>query len=121
MNKRTSWKYFTFHLGTAGCKLSGSAFMFSLKNKDNLTPFKAPVNKDEDAITTNYKYGPVFGRFKGGADLCIVHEAHNSRWSYTNFGRTYKVPDGYQCGNGKTQSLLAGSYYFSPSEIEVFY
>ena len=94
--------------------------MFSLRNNDDLPPFKAPL-KDENnemAIYHENRLGPIFG---GGHDLHIADHAGSNQTSYTNFGHTYKPPSGYTFNHTNTASLLAGSYYFTPSEIEVFY
>ena len=45
----------------------------------------------------------------------------SSTSSYTNFGYVYRPPSGYSYGSSNTKALLAGSYTFTPSEVEVFY
>ena len=60
-------------------------------------------------------YGPTFG---GGFSIHIRNNANSNTGSYTNFhGGDYSVPGGVQ--NSKT--ILAGSYHFTPDEVEVFY
>ena len=71
-----------------------------------------------NAIYTNNGYGPTFG---GGHDLKIVNNAHISTSSYSNLGHTYRPPSGYGYNQANTKALLAGSYNFKPSEIEVYY
>ena len=45
-----------------GYKQSNVSFLFSLKNKDNVSPFKASVNKNhQDAIYSSPNCGPSFG------------------------------------------------------------
>ena len=52
-----------------GYKQSNVSFLFSLKNKDNVSPFIASVNKNhQDAIYSNSNCGPSFGSY----DLCVV-------------------------------------------------
>ena len=63
-------------------------------------------------------YGPVFG---GGFDIYIANNAKSSSSSYSNFGYSYRAPSGYSYGNTKIKNLLAGSYKFTPDEVEVFY
>ena len=49
--------------GNGGHKQAPGSFMFSLRNKENLPPFKAPL-KDENtphAIYAHHDYGPIFG------------------------------------------------------------
>ena len=95
------------------------SFLFSLKNKDNLPPFKAPVYQNHQyAIYSTPGYGPSFG---GGNDLHISNNSHVNQQSYTNFGGTYQAPAGYVSNTPQTESLLAGSLYFTPNEVEIFY
>jgi hypothetical protein len=93
------------------------SFIFSLRNNDNLGPFYAPLRdqKDPGAIRIESKKGPIFG---SGHDLGIGYDAVSS---VANFGSGYKSPSGYTFGQSKTQSLLAGSLHFRPSEVEVLY
>ena len=105
---------------TGGWTSASGSFLFSLRNKDNLAPFKAPL-KSQNTVHTIYckgGYGPTFG---SGHDLRIVDNAGSNTNSYTNFGYSYQAPSGYTLGQTNTQSLLAGSYHFTPSEVEVLY
>ncbi|CAB4022807.1 Basement membrane-specific heparan sulfate proteoglycan core, partial [Paramuricea clavata] len=55
-------------------KKAGGSFIFSLRNKENLPPFTAPL-KDENtwhAIYADHRYGPIFGY---GHDLYIADNA----------------------------------------------
>ena len=100
-------------------KQSDVSFLFSLRNKDNVPPFKSPVYKNHhQAIWSNSSYGPTFG---GGCDLHISNDSHTNQQSQTNFGHTYQPPAGYEFNTQQIQSLLAGSYKFTPTEIEVFF
>ena len=112
-------KYFSFLFSGDSWRHSDVSFLFSLKNKDNVPPFKAPVYKNhQHAIYSHPSYGPTFG---GGHDLHISNDSHTNQQSYTNFGHTYQPPAGYVYGTPQTKSLLAGSYKFTPTEIEVFF
>ena len=105
---------------TDGYTPARGSFIFSLRNNEDLLPFKAPL-KDENngkAIYRRYGYGPRFG---GGPDFYIADHAVSNRVSNTNFGHTYQPPSGYTFGKNNIKSLLAGSYYFTPSEIEILY
>ena len=98
---------------------SVNAFLFSLKNKDNLEPFKAAVYQySQRAFYHRSDLGPVFGR---SGELVISNNANLNTNSYTNFGGTYQPPPGYTYGAANTRVLLAGTYTFTPSEVEVFY
>ena len=110
---------YVFISGSTRYIQSSNTFIFSLKNKDNLKPFKAPVNRySGNAIYTRNGYGPTFG---GGHDINIKNNAHTSTSSYSNFGHVYRPPSGYSYNQANTKALLAGSYNFKPSEIEVYY
>ena len=96
-----------------------NTFLFSLKNKDNLKPFKAAVYRNsQNAFYHSSGYGPTFGH---GTDLYISNDANSNNNSNTNFGSTYQLPPGYTHAAANTKALLAGTFQFAPSEVEVFY
>ena len=100
-------------------KSAPGSFLFSLRNKDNLPPFKAPL-KDQNhgnAIYCWSGHGPLFGP----NELYIANDAKSNTNSRTHFGHTYQAPSGYTHDQTNTSSLLAGSYLFTPSEVEVLY
>ena len=103
---------------TAGYTSAPGSFIFSLRNNDDLQPFKAPMKYENygTAIFRNNGFGPTFGW-----DLHIADHAGSNTNSYTHFGYNYQPPTGYTFGHSNTASLLAGSYHFIPSEIEVLY
>ena len=84
-----------------------------------MQPFKCPIinGKNGNAIGCNPSYGAIFG----GHDLVIYTNANANQRSNSNLGHTYQPPAGYQYNTQQTQSLFAGSYTFTPTEIEVFY
>jgi hypothetical protein len=94
--------------------------LFSLRNNDDLAPFKAPLRDEIDrlAISRYSGLGPTFGR---GPDMHIADNAGSTTRSFTYFGDTYQPPPGYTFGETNTNSLLAGSFNFSPSETEALY
>jgi hypothetical protein len=59
--------------------------------------------------------------FGGGNDIRIVNKANANTDSYTNFGYTYRPPSGYTYNTDKVKNLLAGTYKFTPNEVETFY
>jgi hypothetical protein len=61
--------------------------------------------------------GQVFGK----DDLVLANNAGSNTRSYTRFGYTYQAPPGYSSDQPNTDSLLAGSFFFTPSEIETLY
>ena len=90
------------------------AFIFSLRNKEGLGPFKSMVTAPQWANSRRSGYGPLFG---GGWDICIADNANGNTNSYTNFGNSYSVPSGVQ----DPYTILAGTNYFTPDEVEVFH
>ena len=102
--------------GNNDYKQAPGSFIFSLRNKENHPPFKAPLKNQNDgnAIFDYTSYGPTFG---GGHDLNIYDNAASNTNSNTYFGSTYQPPSGIS----STSTILAGTRYFSPTEVEVFY
>jgi len=99
---------------SGGYSSTSNAFIFSLRNKEGLGPFKSMVTRASRAIERTTVHGPTFG---GGHDICINDYANSNSNSYTNFGDSYSVPSGVQ----DRKTILAGSYKFTPVEVEVFY
>ncbi|XP_078383750.1 uncharacterized protein LOC144666229 [Oculina patagonica] len=99
---------------SGGYTSTSNAFIFSLRNKEGLGPFKSMVTKPQYAIVRNSGFGPTFG---GGYDIRIANNANSNTNSYTNFGHSYSVPSGVQ----DKKTILAGTEYFTPDEVEVFY
>ena len=95
---------------------TSNAFIFSLINKEGLAPFKSMVKEPSRAIYGRSNSGPIFGY---GWDIYISNNANSNTKSYTNFGggNFYSVPSGVQ----DRKTILAGTYNFSPDEVEVFY
>ena len=112
-----NWIFFISFSGN-NYKQSNVSFLFSLKSKDNVPPFKAPVKNHQYAILSRPSYGPTFG---AGHDLYISNDSHANQQSYSDFGHTYQPPAGYFYDTQQTQSLLAGSYNFTTTEVEVFF
>ena len=94
---------------------SFKAFIFSLHNNEDLGPFKSMVKRPgKYAIFKDKYFGPTFGR---GYDIQVENYANRHRYSYTEFGNSYAVPGGVI----DRRTILAGTYKFSPNEVEVFY
>ena len=72
------------------------------------------VTKASNAIEKSTSHGATFG---GGHDIVINDNANSNTNSYTNFGHSYSVPSGVQ----DKKTILAGTYKFTPDEVEVFY
>ena len=89
-----------------------------------MQPFKCPIinGKNGNAIYCDRSKGATFGE---GNDLAIadgVYKNYRYNWPCSsNLGATYQPPTGYQYNTPQTQSLFAGNYFFTPTEVEVFY
>ena len=55
-----------------------------------------------------------------GYDILLYDQCNNNGSSYSNFGTTYKAPDGMVQGSEDANNYLAGSHSFTVKEIEVF-
>ena len=66
------------------------------------------------AIYRSSSHGPTFG---GGLDIAIKDNGNSYKNSYTNFGHSYLIPSGIK----DRKTILAGTYMFTPDEVEVFY
>jgi len=110
-------RQFSCHSDTSETSGSTSnAFIFSLRNNEDLGPFKSNVTNPARAIYKSSGYGPTFG---WGYDIHIADNAISSGSSYSYLGgnNDYFVPSGVQ----DKYTILAGSNQFTPDEVEVFY
>ncbi|XP_078383111.1 uncharacterized protein LOC144665695 [Oculina patagonica] len=101
---------------SSGYSYTTNAFIFSLRNKEGIAPFKSMVARPSLAIFRSSDRGPTFG---GGHDICIADNANSNTNSYTDFGESnyYSVPSGVQ----SKYTILAGTRNFTPDEVEVLY
>ena len=99
---------------SGGYAKTPNAFIFSLNNFERLAPFvsKMKLHKIQKAIHRDSYFGPKFG-----ADLVIYLDAENKENSKASLGSRYSVPPGVHY----PLTVLAGTEYFSPDEVEVFY
>ena len=114
--------YFLVGSGS-GYRYDSNAFLFSLVNKPGWVPVKLPqTGKDSsnrrNSIYDQRSYGPTFG---GGYDIYTSNYASSNRNSYSNLGWTYSPPSGYSYSSTFAGTFLAGSYSFTPDEVEAFY
>jgi len=106
---------------SCGYLYDSAAFLFSLVNKPGWQPLKLDQTGKysyRKRIYSCSSYGPTFGR---GHDIRIASYPASSTSSYTNLGYDYSAPPGNSYGSYFTRSFLAGTHYFRPDEIEVFY
>ena len=124
--KSVHWSFFSFLIFPTGysCqyRYDSQAFLFSLVNKPGWAPVKLPqtgaYSYQGYSIYACSSYGPIFG---GGNDIYIANYASSSSSSYTHLGSTYSAPSGYSLGSTFSNTFLAGTYNFTPDEVETFY
>ena len=97
---------------SGGWGFTRKAFIFSISNKEELDPFVSEVRSPDGAIIRWSQFGPYFG-----ADIFIPSNANSKSVSYARLGRYYPAPAAVQ----DRYTILAGTEYFSPDEVEVFY
>ena len=116
---------FLFFLIESGNKYQydSKAFLFSLVNKPGWAPVKLPQTGRYSSRRTYSvgfisSYGPTFG---GGNDIYISNSASSNSNSYSNLGHTYSPPSRHNYGSTFAKTFLAGTYTFTPDEVETFY
>ena len=92
---------------------TAKAFIFSLSNKEDLRPFKSIVRLPAYAIYRKSDYGPRFG----ARIIVIADQANRNNFSRASLFFAYIAPSGVRY----PKTILAGSYYFTPDDWEVFY
>jgi len=112
---------FVILLVSCGYRSSSKAFIFSLYNIYGDSPVKLKVKPGYSATYTCSGYGPTFG---GGHDIYISDNAASNQ-QYSHCGYSYPLPPGYSYNPGhpyyQNCVFYAGSNYFTPTDIEVFY
>ena len=107
-----------------GYHYDSKAFLFSLVNKPGWSPVKLPQtagkysSRRAHSVRFRSSYGPTFG---GGYDIYISNSASSNSNSYSNLGYTYSPPSGHSYASTFAQTFLAGTYTFTPDEVETFY
>jgi hypothetical protein len=94
-------------------KADSGAFLFSLQKKLTLKIFKCI--RCHYSIICNRHSGPNFFN-----DLYIADNSNLNLNSFSNLGDAYESPAGYKYNREGAKSLLAGSYNFLVTEIEIF-
>jgi hypothetical protein len=97
---------------------SPSAFLFSLVRPSCTVAVKLPLNgrANQYAMYCGWSNGPTFGYGGGGHDIVVKEFANTNSNSYTNLGRTFKLPDGIKDGT----TFFTGANNFQASEVEVY-
>jgi hypothetical protein len=92
-----------------------NAFLFSLRRAGVSFKDKFSVKEPEYALLGYSSHGPTFGD-----DIHICNQSDTNIGSYTEFGESYILPDGYTYG-GNATDFLAGIYsQWTTTEIEVY-
>ena len=103
---------------SGGDGFTRKAFIFSISNKEELDPFVSEVRLPHNAINGWSQYGPVFGlSWWFRSDIYIANNANSNSYSVARLGFAYPAPAAVQ----DPDTILAGTEYFSPDEVEVFY
>ena len=117
-----SFVSFLLASGSYRYQYDSKAFLFSLVNKPGWAPVKlsqsGQYSYNKYSLYFHSSYGPTFG---GGHDINIYNYASSSSNSYSDLGNTYSPPSGYSYRSTFAQTFLAGSYSFTPDEVETFY
>ena len=102
---------------------SSKAFIYSLTNNNGsghavYNPVKLRVKPDRynQAVARCDLSGPRFGKY----DIFISNNSASNQHSRTYCGKNYPLPPGYSL-SGSNCKFYAGSYRFTPTDIEVFY
>jgi len=94
-----------------------NAFIFSLINEESKSFKVFCPDGGKHAIGCYPNWGPTFGN--GWSDIYIADNSNTNNTSVCNLGNTYKHPE-YPVGTEKAKNILAGSYTFKTTEIEVY-
>ena len=105
---------FGFSESSGGWGATSEAFIFSLNNNEGLAPFVSKVKKGNTgkAIYRGSSTGPIFGH-----DVIIQNNDDSSSLSRARLDYLYSVPPAVK----DRDTVLTGTYAFSPDEVEVFY
>ena len=111
--------YFSLIDSSSGWQYDSKAFLFSLVNKPGWAPVKLPQRGKHSSIChCGSSHGPLFG---GGNDIRISSYASSNSNSFSDLGYTYSPPSGYSYQSTFARTFLAGSFKFTPDEVETFY
>ena len=117
-----SFGSFLLASGSGRYQNDSKAFLFSLVNKPGWAPVKLSQSGQNSSgkYSTFFRssYGPTFG---GGHNIYISNYASSNSYSYSNLGYTYSPPSGYSYTSTFAKTFLAGTYNFTPDEVETFY
>jgi len=70
-----------------------------------------------------FDHQSALATFGGGFDIHLVSKCNRSylaNMSYCDLGSSYELPEGITRPSKEQKSFLAGDFYFSVAELEVF-
>jgi len=91
-------------------------FIFTLINTENVPPSKLSLISGKNGAYNCAGYGPTFG---AGHDWYLCSNPNTVNSNYSNLGTSFTCPPGFN-DVAKKQRLMAGTYNFMVTEIEVF-
>ena len=98
----------------------GNAFIFSLRRNGTSTNEKYKVKNPQSAYR-GYSSSSVWLFAFGGYDIDILANSNTVTGSFTNFGASYQLPEGYTYQSESAYNYLSGNYnQWLTTEIEVF-
>ena len=105
---------FGFSESSGGLTATSEAFIFSLNNNEGLEPFVSKMKKEYSgaAIYRTSGHGPHFAYY-----VYVANNANSKGTSKALLTNRYSVPPALK----NRDTVLAGTLYFSPDEVEVFY
>ena len=105
---------FRFSESSGGLTATSEAFIFSLNNNEGLEPFVSKMKKEYSgtAIYRTSDHGPHFAYY-----VYVANNANSKGKSKARLTNRYSVPPAVK----NRDTVLAGTTYFSPDEVEVFY
>ena len=96
----------------------GHAFIFSLRRNGISTNEKYKIKTPKRAY---YSYVFNTSWLIYFIDISVVSNSNIETGSYTDFGNSYEIPEGYTYGTGSARNYLSGNYNkWLTTEIEVF-
>ena len=91
-----------------------------MRRNGTSTNEKYEVKNPQNAYYGDY-YSSYLFQFGSGPDITILAFSDINSGSYTNFGNSFKLPEGYSYGSQSARNYLSGNYNkWLTTEIEVF-
>ena len=99
----------------------GNAFIFSLRRNGTSTNEKYKVTNRHTAYFGHSSSNSHLFGFGGAHDIAVKNNSNTETGSYTHFGYSYQLPEGYTFESESAKNYLSGNYnQWLTTEIEVF-